>query len=243
MLVALPALRIRGVQLAVVTLAAGAAAEQFLFRNPKLSPPAGNRIPSPSLFGIDLAVRRGTDLARWQFGVLVLVVLTLCGLAVANLARSETGRALLAVRSNERAAASVGVNVAAAKLVAFGVSSFLAGLGGALIGYSRSQLSADSFSVFVSLAFLVFAYLGGITSVAGALVAGTLAPLGIGYVVFDRAFDVGTHYLLLSGILLVITAVRNPGGITGTARGQVDFVRRRLGIRTKPRGEAVPAYS
>ena len=86
---------------------------------------------------------RGPTIARWQFGILVLVVLALAALAVANLGRSGTGRALLAVRSNERAAASLGVDVAAAKLIAFGMSSFLAGLGGALIGYSRGQLSAD----------------------------------------------------------------------------------------------------
>jgi branched-chain amino acid transport system permease protein len=222
LLVALPALRIRGVQLAVVTLAAGVAIEQFVFRNPQLSPPEGNPIPNPSLFGIDLAARQGTNLARWQFGALVLVILTLAALAVANLTRSATGRSLLAVRSNERAAASLGVDVAAAKLWAFAMSSFLAGIGGGLIGYSRGQLSADSFGVFVSLAFLAFAYLGGITSIGGALVAGTLAPLGIGYVVLDRTFDLGRHYLLLSGVLLVTTALANPSGIAGGLRARLN---------------------
>jgi branched-chain amino acid transport system permease protein len=221
LLVAVPALRVRGVQLAVVTLAAGVAIEQLVFQNPKLTPAGGNLIPDARILGVDLAVRRGAELARWQFGALVLVVLTLAALAVANLGRSGTGRALLAVRSNERAAASIGVDVAAAKLVAFGASAFLAGLGGALIGYSRGQLSADSFGVTVSLTMLAFAYLGGITSVGGALVAGALAPLGIGYVVLDRTTDIGEHYLLVSGILLVATAVLNPGGIAGSVRSRV----------------------
>src|SRR5918994_97751 len=221
LLVAVPALRVRGVQLAVVTLAAGVAIENFVFENPKLTPTTGNIIPDPRLLGLDLGVRRGAEVARWQFGILVLLVLTLAALAVANLIRSGTGRALLAVRSNERAAASLGVDVAAAKLVAFGMSAFLAGLGGALIGYSRGQLSADSFGVSVSLTLLAFAYLGGITSVGGALVAGTLAPLGIGYVVLDRTTDIGEHYLLASGILLVATAVLNPGGIAGTVRSRM----------------------
>ncbi|HKX71968.1 MAG TPA: ABC transporter permease [Acidimicrobiales bacterium] len=228
LLVAVPALRVRGVQLAVVTLAAGVAIENFVFENPKLTPTTGNIIPDPRLLGLDLGVRRGAEVARWQFGILVLLVLTLAALAVANLIRSGTGRALLAVRSNERAAASLGVDVAAAKLVAFGMSAFLAGLGGALIGYSRGQLSATSFGVSVSLTLLAFAYLGGITSVGGALVAGTLAPLGIGYVVLDRATDLGEHYLLVSGILLVATAVLNPGGIAGTVRCRVAAVRLRL---------------
>jgi branched-chain amino acid transport system permease protein len=221
LLVAVPALRVRGVQLAVVTLAAGVAIEQLVFQNPKLSAAGGNLIPDAGIFGVDLAVRRGAELARWQFGALVLVVLTLAALAVANLGRSGTGRALLAVRSNERAAASIGVDVAAAKLVAFGVSAFLAGLGGALIGYSRGQLSADSFGVTVSLTLLAFAYLGGITSVGGALVAGALAPLGIGYVVLDRSTDIGERYLLVSGILLVATALLNPGGIAGSVRSRL----------------------
>jgi len=221
LLVAVPALRVRGVQLAVVTLAAGVAIEQLVFQNPRLTPTGGNLIPDARIFGLDLAIRRGAELARWQFGALVLVVLTLAALAVANLGRSGTGRALLAVRSNERAAASIGVDVAVAKLVAFGMSAFLAGLGGALIGYSRGQLSADSFGVSVSLTLLAFAYLGGITTVGGALVAGGLAPLGIGYVVLDRTTDIGEHYLLASGILLVATAVLNPGGIAGTVRSRM----------------------
>jgi branched-chain amino acid transport system permease protein len=229
LLVAVPALRVRGVQLAVVTLAAGVAIEQLVFQNPRLTATDGNLIPDARIFGLDLAVRRGAELARWQFGALVLVVLTLAALAVANLGRSGTGRALLAVRSNERAAASIGVDVAVAKLVAFGVSAFLAGLAGALIGYSRGQLSADSFGVSVSLTLLAFAYLGGITSVGGALVAGALAPLGIGYVVLDRTTDIGEHYLLVSGILLVATAVLNPGGIAGNVRARMVGRRRPSG--------------
>jgi branched-chain amino acid transport system permease protein len=228
LIVAVPALRIRGVQLAVVTLAAGVAIEQFVFRNPKLSPATGSFIPAARLLGLDLAVRRGTDLARWQFGVLVLTVLALAALGVANLVRSGTGRAFLAVRSNERAAASVGIDVARMKMIAFAMSAFLAGLGGALIGYSRGQLSADSFGVVVSLGLLAFAYLGGITSIGGALVAGALAPLGLGYVVLDRTFHLGRHYLLLSGVLLVATAILNPSGIAGKTREHVAALRIRI---------------
>ena len=186
------------------------------------------------MFGADLGVRSGTELARWQFGLFVLAVLTLACVAVAALARSATGRALLAVRSNERAAASIGIDVAGAKLVAFAVSSFLAGIGGALIGYSRGQLSPESFAVPVSLAFLAFAYLGGITSIGGALVAGTFAPLGIGYVVLDRSLHLGRHYLLVSGLLLVATAVLNPSGVAGRVRESRAALARRFGRDVAP---------
>jgi len=226
LLVGLPALRIRGVQLAVVTLAAGVAIEAFVFHNPTLTSTAGNPIPDASFLGIDLAARQGTDLARLPFGLLVLAVLTVACLAVSNIIRSGTGRRFLAVRSNERAAASLGINVEATKLMAFALSSFLAGLGGALIGSSRGQLSADSFTVTVSLTLLAFAYLGGITSVSGALVAGALGPLGIGYVVLDRNVAIGDRYLLVSGGLLLVTAILNPSGIAGRARETVGRVGR-----------------
>jgi ABC-type branched-subunit amino acid transport system ATPase component/ABC-type branched-subunit amino acid transport system permease subunit len=215
--VGVPALRIRGAQLAVVTLAAAVALEQLVFRNPKLTGTGGSLIPDASLFGLDLGSRKGTDIARLPFGLLVLAVLAGSALVVSNLIRSATGRRLLAVRSNERAAAAVGIDVASNKLLAFAIASFLAGLGGAFIGYSRGQLSAESFSTLVGLSFLAFAYLGGITSVAGALVAGTLAPLGIGFVVLDRQLELGDRYLLLSGVALVLTSIFNAEGIVGRA--------------------------
>jgi ABC-type branched-subunit amino acid transport system ATPase component len=136
---------------------------------------------------------------------------------------------MLAVRSNERAAAAVGVSVSATKLLAFAVASGLAGMGGCFIGYSRGQLSAESFSVFTSLTFLAFAYLGGITSVGGALVAGLSAPLGLMFVVMDRNVDLGQSYALLAGVGLVTTAIFNPQGVAGkTAEGFAESRQRKL---------------
>jgi ABC-type branched-subunit amino acid transport system ATPase component/branched-subunit amino acid ABC-type transport system permease component len=224
-LVGIPALRIRGAQLAVVTLSAAVAIEQLVFRNPAISPIAGNPIPAPSLLGFDLGIRQGTNVARVQFGLLVLVVVTAVTFVVANLMRSATGRRFLAIRDNEKAGAALGINVPLTKLTAFAISSFVAGIGGALIGYSRGQLSPDSFGLFVGLSMLAFAYLGGITSITGAFIAGAFAPLGIGYVILDRvigtrvdAFD--KYYFVLGGLGLVISAVRNPVGIAGDIRNR-----------------------
>ena len=135
-IVGLPALRIRGAQLAVVTLAAALSLEKFVFANPSIVSATSNRIPDPSLFGMDLAVRKGTTIARVPFGIMVLVVVMTAYVLVGNIMRSCTGRKMLAVRSNERAAASVGIGVASIKITAFALASFLAGLGGGLIGYS-----------------------------------------------------------------------------------------------------------
>jgi branched-chain amino acid transport system permease protein len=230
-LVGLPAVRIRGAQLAVVTLAAAVAIERFLFNNPSLTPAEGNLIGNPHALGLDLGIRGGGDLVRVAFGLLALGVLVAAVTGVGALLRGGTGRRFLAVRSNERAAAAVGVDVAATKLHAFALSSFLAGLGGALIGYSRGQLSADSFGVFTGLEWLVFAYLGGITSIGGALVAGALAPLGIVYVVLDRLFDLGRWYLLFSGVSLIVVTLVNPQGIVGS-------LRRRSGAAPPRRGRS-----
>ena len=200
-MIAVPALRVRGSQLAIVTLAAAVAVERFVFGNPGITPPLGNTVPDAELFGLDLAVRRGDDLVRVEFGVLVLVVLIGVVALVVNLTRGSAGQALLAVRSNERAAAAAGIDVTAIKLMVFGVSSFLAGLAGGLLGYSRGQISVGSFTALVGVSFLAYAYLGGITSVSGALIAGALAPLGIGYVVLNDVLgeQFARYYLLVVG--------------------------------------------
>ena len=237
-LVGIPALRIRGAQLAVVTLAGAVALERFIFRNPKFTPPTGSPISDPTLFGWDLGVREGRTIARVEFAILVLLVVTVCAILVGNLARSATGRRFLAVRSNERAGASIGVSIANTKLVAFGIASFLAGVGGAFIGYSRGQLSADSFAVLVGLSFLAFAYLGGITSVSGAVIAGTFAPLGIGFVIVDRLFEIGPAYQLLAGVGLVLTAIFNPEGIAGANRKNYEKMRAVLAARAAAKAAA-----
>jgi branched-chain amino acid transport system permease protein len=216
--VGLPALRIRGAQLAVVTLAGAIATEHLVFRNPELVSSGGEYIAGPELAGIDLAVRRGADISRLAFGVLALIVLALLTVAVGNLLRSDTGRAFLAVRSNERAAAASGIRVAGVKLLGFAISSFIAGIGGAFIGYSRGQLTADSFGVFASVSFLAFAYLGGITSISGAFVAGVFAPLGIVYTISVRNPTAGRGYLLTSGVTLIVAAIASPEGIAGRVR-------------------------
>ncbi|MGY1810973.1 ABC transporter permease [Blastococcus sp. SYSU D00669] len=235
MLVALPAFRIRGVQLAIVTIAAALAIERFVFDNYSLTPATGNPIGRPTLFGLDFAVRSGRDLSRLTFSLMVLAVLVLVVLLFVRIARGDTGRAFLAVRANERAAASVGIDVRRTKLIGFGLSAFIAGIAGCLIGYSQGQLSAESFSVVVGLNVLAVAYLGGITSFGGAIVAGILGPLGLVYTALHQWFDLGNAYALITGIGLILTAILNPSGIAGETRHQVAWVAGKLrGSRKEP---------
>jgi branched-chain amino acid transport system permease protein len=247
---ALPALRVRGVNLAVVTLAAAVTLEAMGFQNSAISGgSAGSPVPSPSLFGVrfgptDHFLFGDGKIPTPGFGlVLLLIVMVVC-LLVANLRRGATGRRFLAVRSNERAAAAAGIDVGRTKLLAFGIAAFVAGLGGAMIGYNIQALSADSFDVFLSFSLLAAAYLGGITSVNGAVVGGLLTTGGVSFYVMQRYVGVGPEFeFLIGGLGLIVTVVLNPQGIAGATRDSMVRVAAAIRLRSRsrlaePAGEA-----
>lgn len=241
LLIGIPALRIRHGQLAVVTLAAAVAVAAFVFNNPVLNPPGQAALPAPHLFGVDFAVRSNAEIARLPFGMLVLVLLVAACLLVARLTRGRWGRRFLAVRDDERAAAAAGVDVAKTKLMAFGLSSALAGLGGALLAYSQGQASAASFAVLVGLSFVIYAYLGGITTVSGALLGALVAPAGLFYVAMENVVDLGSWYALISGFGLVVAIVLNPNGVVGVLAPARDRLRRIRGRSKEPLQLSAPA--
>ncbi|MDQ6797629.1 MAG: ABC transporter permease, partial [Actinomycetota bacterium] len=218
LILALPALRVRGVNLAVVTLAGGVAIEELIFRNPRLTGGfGGTKVASPSVAGFDLGISRGGEYPSPVFGVLVLAVVTSLAVGLVVVRRGNLGRRLLALRANERAAAAVGVDVVATKLGAFAASAFVAGCAGALLGYSQGQLSFGSFSVFVSLSFLAVAYVGGIATVPGALIGGALAGGGIVFSVLDRLAGWGRYQALFAGLGLIVVSVLRPDGVAGSS--------------------------
>jgi ABC-type branched-subunit amino acid transport system permease subunit len=152
---------------------------------------------------------------------MVLIIVTLMGLLVARLRRGVAGRMLLAVRSNERAAASVGINVAQAKLMAFAIAAFIAGIGGALTGYQQGTLAADGFSTFVSLGLLAVVYTAGIGRISGAVFAGIMmASTGFFVTFLDERFGVGKYQTIVAGLALIITAIANPDGVMSTSTGK-----------------------
>ena len=230
-LIAIPALRVRGVNLAVITLAAAVAIEQLVFKNKTFAGETGAlSVPPPKIGGKDFGpnntnlrvfgIKAGDDIPPnvW-FGVLCLIFAVVMCLMVVNVRRSATGRQFLAVRSNERAAAATGINVARTKVLAFGLAAFIAGLGGALSGYRFGSVTPQYFGAFASLTFLAFAYLGGIASVTGAVVAGIIAPNGLNFNFLENILHIDPSYAtLIGGIGLIITAVRNPEGIAGAPR-------------------------
>jgi ABC-type branched-subunit amino acid transport system permease subunit len=196
--------------------------EQLVLASPPLSGgPAGSSAPRPNLFGLDVGISaRGADNFRPVFGLMVLVVLVTCCVAVANLRRNGTGMRWLAVRANERAAAAAGIDVGRAKLTAFATSSFLAGLAGVLMAESTATLSPTSFMVIGALVVLAMTYLGGVASIGGALVAGLLAQAGLVTTLSAELSggDVDRYVFATSGIALILTAIFAPDGITGLLR-------------------------
>jgi branched-chain amino acid transport system permease protein len=238
-LLAIPASRVRGVSLAIVTFAFAIAMEQFLFQNPGVNGGfAGAKIHTPG--PIDplktATIGRGSGANVW-FGMFCLgVVVVLCAMVV-NLRRSATGRRFLATRSNERAAAAAGIDVTRTKLTAFALAAFIAGIAGALVGYRLGGVNQLYFGGTQSLTVFAFAYLGGIACISGAVTAGALIPGGIVFTVLQTVFKVPPEFaLILGGLAVIATAIFNPEGVAGGLRMRLNRASRR-----KPSPAAAPA--
>ncbi len=240
-IVSLPALRTRGASLAVITLASGLAIQEFLFKHEGWFGSADTRnTDAPSLFGFEMGPNSSFPIGDGKipspgFGLLLIVITVLCAISVMRLRRSRLGQQMLAVRANERAAAAAGISVAGVKMSAFAISSALAGMAGAFTAFKLGQFTADSFGIFVSLSVLAFAYLGGISTVGGAVMAGTLFAEGIGIVVTEEWFNLNVqeYTAYVAGFFLILTAVYNNEGIDGFQRTQFyNLVRKIRGDRS-----------
>jgi len=222
LITAASALRVRGVSLAVVTLAAVVAITNFGFVNTTWGGgQTGSPVPEPRLLGLDLGPRagfRGLDgnLPSPVFGWVVLAVTVAVCVLVGLLRRGSHGQRMLAVRSNERAAAAAAIDPRVVKFIAFGISSVIAGLAGALYAYNFSSVSADRFDPFTALSLIAFAYAGGITLISGAVFAGLISTQALFPYALDKWFGInGNWFLLFGGAILIITLIQNPEGVAG----------------------------
>ena len=220
---AVSALRVRGVSLAVVTIAAAVAIFNFGFLNGTWGGGAtGSPVPDPTLFGVNFGPRagfRGLDgnLPSPIFGWVALAATVVLGLLVVSVRRGTLGRRMLAVRSNERAAAAAAIDVRNVKLVAFGISALIAGVAGTLYAYNFGSVSADRYSVPLALSLIAFAYAGGVTLVSGAVFAGLIAAQGLIPYALDKWFGLsGNWFLLFGGLVLIFTLIKNPEGVAGS---------------------------
>jgi ABC-type branched-subunit amino acid transport system permease subunit len=238
LVVGIPAVRVRGMNLAIATLAAAVAVEELVLKWDWFTGGlGGSRVPRPELFGVDLGIQAtGDDFPRPAFGVACIVVLMVTALAVAYLRRGPVGLRWLAVRGNERAAAASGLDVRRVKLGAFALSSFLAGLGGTLLAYEYDTLSVNSFSVFQSLALLAITYLGGIASLGGAFIAGILAQGGV--ITAATGGKSSQTQFAINGLMLIVVAAVYPEGISGALRATWTRLTKRFRSAPDARGPA-----
>jgi ABC-type branched-subunit amino acid transport system ATPase component/ABC-type branched-subunit amino acid transport system permease subunit len=230
-LVGLGALRVRGLFLAASTLAFGIAAHAYIFRRPILSLERSTvRLPRSPLGPIDITHR---NRAYYYVALAVLVVVVA---VLSHLRRSGIGRAIVGVRENEQAASAMTVSPARAKLTAFALSGFLAGLGGALLGGLVVTIGyvEHFFRVEDSLMVVAMAVIGGLGSLAGAVV-GALWVVGL------PAFwpDNQTVPLFTSSIGLLLILLYIPGGFAQIGYWLRDQLLARVDRRLPP----VPAKS
>ncbi|HTN81796.1 MAG TPA: ATP-binding cassette domain-containing protein [Acidimicrobiales bacterium] len=215
LLVGLPALRSRGVNLAVATLGLSLVVESLILNNPRRTGGiTGTQIGSVRFFGIDF----DTAAHPARYAALAYALFVVLAFGVANLRRGRAGRRLVAVRTNERAAASLGISVVGAKLYAFGLGAGIAAVGGVLIGFRRpSVVFYPTFSVFQSILVVLYAVIGGIGFVAGALIGAALAPGAMVPYLFGGLLDSAQAVQLTLGVLVFVVLLLAPNGIASLA--------------------------
>jgi branched-chain amino acid transport system permease protein len=209
-----PALRLRGLHMAVSTLAFAFAVAQILLNPNELGRHLRPVVKRPALLGLSFE-----DGRTFYYACLVLLALTVVGLV--GIRRSRVGRTLLAMRDNETAAQLFGVPFVRAQLGAFALSGFVCAVGGAMFAYSQHGVSATSFGPAQSLMLFLCVIIGGLGSVSAPL-------LGVGLYGALRVFDapLSTQYLVVGlvgfGILRFL-----PGGLGMLVfRGRDAFLRR-----------------
>jgi len=174
-LVGIPALRLSGLFLAILTISVALFFDKFLLAPGTWDSFSGGisswTLGRPSFLGISLA-------GAYAFYLFTLGVFLVAVLAVWNLSRSKTGRVLRAIRNSEIAAATSGVNVTAWKLAAFGVSAGLAGLAGGLLAPAIGSVSAGAYGFQQSLAVVAIAIVVGVRSIARPRSAGSSLSSG-----------------------------------------------------------------
>jgi branched-chain amino acid transport system permease protein len=162
-IVGLPALRVKGMYLAIATLAFGFIVEEGVARAESITGGnAGKTIGTLEVFGLPID-------SEQRFYYLSLFVLALVVVGVMNLLRSPTGRAFVAIRDSEISAQSMGIHLARYKTIAFALSAAVAGIAGALYAHKIRFLSPDQFTFLQSIELLIILVIGGVGSIYGAI--------------------------------------------------------------------------
>lgn len=214
MIIGIPTLRLKGDYLAIATLGFGEIVKNIIVNWDSMTkgPMGINGIPAVNLFGIKLTI---LDKLHWMLVIWMFVLITYY--LVRRIVRSRVGRALEAIREDEIAASSMGINTAKYKIGAFTAGSFFAGIAGGLYAAYTQAVAPNTFDFMMSVMILCMIVLGGlgrnIAAVAGALiiVLAEFTPrlLGISSIVPPQLNQI------LFGLILVMMMIYRPQGIIG----------------------------
>lgn len=199
---AAPALRLTGMHLAIVTLAFGVIVVQIIGKGGAWTGGmAGLSIPPVKVLGVAI----GTEAQRLGVIAAVFCVVVVC---VTSFLRLKPGRALLALRQQETTARALGINTSVYKSIAFAMSSFLAGLSGALYAMLKSFVSVDDFTIWNSIYFFVMICIGGMTSVTGAILGAVVITI-----LPELLRGLNESANAVFGLILMVTIIVLPGGL------------------------------
>lgn len=221
LIVGLPSLRVKGLYLAIATLAAQFIIEWIINHTPAISGgvQASIAVPRPNLFGWEMDTQR-------EMYFFLMVILALAVVGALNLVRSRIGRAFIAIRDQEIAAEIIGINVYRYKLLAFGISSFYAGVAGVMYTYYLGIANYEMFTLPISIDYLAMIIIGGLGSVLGSIFGAifiTLLPVAVrifmevvGVYFVDGVYlaqVIAQMRLILFGGLIILFLVVEPEGL------------------------------
>ncbi|NJO21617.1 MAG: ABC transporter permease [Sphingomonadales bacterium] len=232
-LVGIPSLRIKGLYLAIATLASQLIIEWVINHTPAISggAQASIEVPRPTLLGHQLKTQGELYYFLLFFAVLAII-------ATLNLVRSRIGRAFVAIRDQDIAAEIIGINIFRYKLLAFAISSFYAGVCGVLYTYYFGIANYEAFQIVVSIDYLAMIIIGGLGSVLGSILGAafvTMLPIVIRWTVegFGALFiDPGqlpaitaSLRLVIFGGLIILFLVLEPEGLNRLWRNIRNYFR------------------
>jgi branched-chain amino acid transport system permease protein len=213
--IGLPALRMRGIYLAMATLAFAFIVDEIIVRWSSVT--RGNRgimVPDATILGFKLD--SGT-----RVYYIALVVFALVLIALVNIVRSRTGRALSAIRDSEIAAASMGINVAIFKTMAFALSAMATGLAGAVYAHKLGYISPEQFDITLSIEFLIMVIIGGLGSIHGAVFGAIFVVVLPQLIILAKPYlpHVIAEQPILDaaafGVLVILFVMFEPSGLNG----------------------------
>ena len=232
-IVGIPSLRIKGLYLAIATLAGQLIIEWIINHTPAISggAQASIQVPRPALWGYDFRT-------QGQLYFFLLFFAALAILATLNLVRSRIGRAFVAIRDQDIAAEIIGINIYRYKLLSFAISSFYAGVCGVLYTYYLGIANYEQFQIGVSIDYLAMIIIGGLGSVLGSILGAvfvTMLPIvirllmeplaGLFFSSGELSSIVASTRLVLFGGLIIFFLVVEPEGLNRLWRNIRNYFR------------------